>query len=149
MPDDELDELDDLYQDTLLDYYENLCCYGPLKPGDIVVEHENPLCGDMIQLGLHIVDNKIVHIQWYGRGCVISQSSASMMAEYVKNQPIEKVLDLSQQVIQMLRGESYYLPEEYREELESLKGVMKFPVRVKCASLAWNVIQDAIQKKTG
>ena len=143
MPEDELDEL---YQDILLDHYQHPRNCGHFDESEASGEGENPLCGDQIYVLVEVNGNKIENLKWHGRGCIISQSSASMMGELIPGRTIEEALKLSNQVILMLRGEKYDIPEDYMEDLESLKGVIKFPVRVKCATLAWNTVIDALQK---
>lgn len=136
--------LDELYREIILDHYKNPRGRGHLDPPKIVQEGMNPLCGDEITLELRINDGTIDDIKFSGQGCSISQASASMLVEAVRGKPIEEVQSLLRQVLAMLRGE-IEPDEEQFGEIAYLAGVRKFPVRVKCATLAWHTLEEALQ----
>jgi nitrogen fixation NifU-like protein len=137
--------ISDLYQEIILDHYRHPRGQGTLDEPKIHHEGVNPLCGDEVILELRVEDGRISDIRFGGRGCAISQASASMMVESVKGKTLEEVRALIQKVYAMLRGE---LTEELEElgELSALAGVSQVPVRVKCASLAWHTLEDALSQ---
>lgn len=140
--------LDELYQEIILDHYRHPRGRGHLDPPKVSHEGVNPLCGDEITLELRIVDGTVQDIKFSGQGCSISQASASMLTEAVKGKPVAEVEALIQQVLALLRGESEGDPETLGD-IAALSGVRKFPVRVKCASLAWHTLEEALNSAVG
>ncbi|MFZ5518191.1 MAG: Fe-S cluster assembly sulfur transfer protein SufU [Candidatus Zhuqueibacterota bacterium] len=141
-------EFEDLYQEVILDHYRHPRNFGSTVAQCIRVEHDNPVCGDHIALMLVMNSDGILEdIKFEGAGCAISMASASMMTEAVKDKSADDVLAMIQKILQSLRGEiaSDFLDEH--GDLSALKGVVKFPVRVKCATLAWHALKDAISLK--
>lgn len=136
-------DLEDLYRDILLDHYRHPRNHGKLPvPASCSADGANPLCGDQLSLELTLEDDRIVDIAFSGNGCSISQASASMMTEYVKGRTTAEArggIDAFQRM--MVEGEP--LGEEFGD-IEALVGVAKFPVRVKCASLAWKTLEQAL-----
>src|SRR5699024_7366604 len=106
-----------------------------IEDGSMTIDMNNPTCGDRIRLTLDVVDNVIKDAKFEGEGCSISMSSASMMSEAVKGHTIEKELHMSQEFSNMMREEHYEI-SNIRCECEVLSGVSKFPVHIKCATLA-------------
>lgn len=152
--------LEDLYREIILDHYRN-----PRNRGELVtppahrVEGFNPLCGDEIVVFLELDDEgRISDIRIGGQGCSISQSSASMMSAAVKGRTIAEVGDLTRAFKGMMSihesslggeaAEPEDLPDVKLGDLEALRGVVKFPVRIKCATLAWNTLAQAIDEAT-
>ena len=90
--------------------------------------------------------DRIAAIRFSGRGCAISQASASMMTEKVKGMRLEEALQFAEEFRQMMRGEKPFPPEGELEDLDALRGVREFPVRIKCATLAWDVLQRSLAK---
>jgi nitrogen fixation NifU-like protein len=138
-------DLEDLYRDILLDHYRRPRNRGKV-PGvaSCAADGSNPLCGDQLSLELTLADGRIAEIAFDGNGCSISQASASMMTEYVKGRTVEEAhagVDAFQRM--MIEGEA--VGEEYGD-IEALVGVAKFPVRVKCASLAWKTLAQALSE---
>ena len=133
--------LDDLYREIILDHHRNPRNRGTLEtpPARVAVGH-NPLCGDEIEVFLDVD----------GQGCSISQSSASMMSQAVKGRPITEVEALVRRFKAMMsipddEGNPIEAdPSVTLGDLEALQGVVKFPVRIKCATLAWNTLLDAL-----
>ncbi len=138
-------QLDELYQEIILDHYRNPRHKGPCPRCGRFVQHDNPLCGDEIILGVEVEGGRIKAIAHDGYGCSISQASASMMTEAALGQPVERALALGEAVRKMMHGEA---PGEEQEEalgdLMALEGVAKFPVRIKCALLPWMALKDAL-----
>lgn len=137
-------ELDDLYREVILDHYRNPRHRGSLSSPTISREGLNPLCGDEITLDLRIEDGVIRDVAFRGSGCSISQSSASMMTEAVLGKTLEEVRALFEDFTAMMQGSDRVDPESLGD-LEALVGVRKFPVRVKCATLAWHTLEEALQ----
>ena len=157
--------LEDLYREIILDHYRNPRNRGELPaPPAHRVEGFNPLCGDEIVVYLEVDDDDVVQdIKIGGQGCSISQSSASMMSAAVKGKTVDEVRDLTRAFKAMMsvhessleaEGESGEEPVEAPAEdvklgdLEALRGVVKFPVRIKCATLAWNTLAQGIDEAT-
>ena len=148
--------LEDLYKEIILDHYRNPRNRGELPPPACKTEGFNPLCGDEIVVYAEIADGKIVDIKMGGQGCSISQASASMMSAAIKGKSLDEVGELSTAVKSMMSiheqsledDDSGVLPEPPDVELgdlEALKGVVKYPVRIKCATLGWNTLAEALQ----
>jgi nitrogen fixation NifU-like protein len=136
-------ELDELYRELILDHYRHPHNKGKLE-GATHAEGYNPLCGDEIEMDLVLEGDTIEDIAFMGRGCSISQASASMMTDAVKGKDIEEASRLSESFRQMMT-EADSEPDPELGDLEAFQGVAKFAVRVKCATLAWRVLEDAIK----
>ena len=136
-------ELDELYRDIILDHYRNPRHRGSLASPTATHEGLNPLCGDEVTVELLVDGNRVAEVAYKGSGCSISQSSASMMTEAIDGKPLENVKRLSTDFTAMMRGEENVNPESLGD-LEALSGVRKFPVRVKCATLAWHTLEEAL-----
>ena len=140
-------DFDDLYQEIILDHYRHPRNFGEGEPNCISIEHENPVCGDQIKLMLHVNKQGIVDdIVFNGRGCAISMASASMMTEQVKGKPVEEVKQIIADILNAMRGEDNADLLDQYGDLTALKGVMKFPVRVKCATLSWHALEDLLEQ---
>jgi nitrogen fixation NifU-like protein len=139
--------IDELYQEIILDHYRHPRGRGTLEEPKIHQEGANPLCGDEVIIELRIADGRIGDIRFSGRGCSISQASASMLVEAVQGKTLPEVHALIQKVYAMIRGESHPDPEEMGD-LSALAGVRRFPVRVKCATLPWHTLEEALKTAT-
>jgi len=137
-------ELDDLYREVILDHYRNPRHRGSLESATVAHEGYNPLCGDQITVSLLMDGGVIRDIAFSGQGCSISQSSASMMTEAVAGKTEEEAEALFRDFTAMMQGTEEEAPESLGD-LEALMGVRKFPVRVKCATLAWHTLEEALQ----
>jgi len=135
--------LDEIYKEVILDHYKNPRNKREMPDAERTCSKNNPLCGDEITVFVHEEDGKVLDVSFVGQGCSISQSSASMMTEAVSGKTVEEVEALSGSVRAMLSG-GLDPDEETFGELVALKGVVKYPVRVKCAVLAWDVLQEAL-----
>ncbi len=137
--------LEDLYKEVILDHYRSPRNKGRLDPYDIVLERNNPLCGDEIELFLKFDGDKLEGISFDGKGCSISQASASMMAERLQGASIKDAADLAEGIKRMMAGEEEGEGDELGE-LIALKGVVKYPVRIKCALLGWDTLVEALEE---
>lgn len=135
--------LDEIYKEVILDHYKNPRNKRELPDAELICSKNNPLCGDEITVYVHAEDGKVLDVSFIGQGCSISQSSASMMTEAVSGKTVEGVEELATSVRGMLSGE-IEPDEDAFGELVALKGVVRYPIRVKCAVLAWDVLQEAL-----
>ena len=140
------DELDDVYQDVILAHYKNPRNRGTIQDPDIQYREFNPICGDEVVLQLRLKDGRITEVGSHGDGCSITQASASMMTELLKGKMLEEAERLSESFRQMMGGHSPS-EDELRQlgDLEALRGVRKFPVRIKCALLAWSALEEGLE----
>ena len=138
--------LEDLYREIILDHYKSPRNRGSLEPPAVRAEGHNPLCGDEIEVFIAVEDDKVSDIKISGQGCSISQSSASMMSAAVKGKPIAEVRALISRFKHMMSIEedSELDTSAPLGDLEALTGVVKFPVRIKCAVLSWNTLAEAL-----
>lgn len=137
--------LDALYQEIILDHFRSPRNFGKLDGPATSAHHENPSCGDQLDLQVVIDDEqRIGKIKFYGRGCAISQSSASMMTELVKGKTVAEVREAIASFKHMLTGEGEARVD--LGDLEALAGVKQFPVRVKCATLAWKALESCLDQ---
>jgi nitrogen fixation NifU-like protein len=137
--------LDDLYRELILDHYRNPRNKGTLIAPTCKSEGYNPVCGDEIAVELLLDGGVIKDVAFHGRGCSISQASGSMMTDAVKGKsPAEarKVVAAFKHMMTDPEDE----PAEELGDLEALQGVAKFPVRVKCATLAWRVLEEGLEE---
>jgi nitrogen fixation NifU-like protein len=145
MPVDRDVELDELYREIILDHYRSPRNRGSLEEPSISGEGDNPLCGDEVKLDLTIQGDRITAVRFLGRGCSISQASASMLTQAIMGLSLDEVESLFETFKGMMYS-SDQVDAESLGDLEALQGVRKFPVRVKCATLAWNVLQEALEQ---
>lgn len=141
------ESLQALYQEVIVDHNRNPRHFQVLSTANRQAEGYNPLCGDKLELYLEVVDNRIVNISFTGEGCAISIASASLMTESLKGKTLEEAT--------LLFSQFHHLITEDQEndlnqlgKLKVLAGVKAFPVRVKCATLAWHTLQAALKNKT-
>ncbi len=162
--------LEDLYREIILDHYRNPRNRGELPvPPAHRAEGFNPLCGDEIVVFVSVNSGKVTDVKISGQGCSISQSSASMMSAAVKGRTVDEARALTRAFKAMMSihestlegdgpdGEGHtdaveptdLLPDGVTlGDLEALKGVVKFPVRIKCATLAWNTLEQGLDEST-
>jgi nitrogen fixation NifU-like protein len=142
--------LDDLYREIILDHYRSPRNRGELPPPASHAVGHNPLCGDEIEVYLDVRDGVVADVKVGGQGCSISQSSASMMSAAVKGRSVDEVRALVHRFKAMMSIEELddAAAEVKLGDLEALQGVVKFPVRIKCAVLAWNTLVDALDHAT-
>jgi nitrogen fixation NifU-like protein len=135
--------LDEIYKEVILDHYKNPRNKREMPEAERSCSKNNPLCGDEITVYVHEDDGKVLDVSFVGQGCSISQSSASMMTESVAGKSRDEVEGLVGSFRGMMAGD-VEPDEDAFGELVALKGVVKYPIRVKCAVLAWDVLQEAL-----
>ncbi len=150
--------LEDLYREIILDHYRNPRNRGELPvPPAHMVEGFNPLCGDEVVIYLDVEEGKVTDLRINGQGCSISQSSASMMSAAVKGKTVEEARALTRAFKALMSIHEASLdgddgeavapdPEVKLGDLEALQGVVKFPVRIKCATLSWNTLTQGLDE---
>ncbi|HKA02999.1 MAG TPA: SUF system NifU family Fe-S cluster assembly protein [Acidimicrobiales bacterium] len=152
--------LEDLYREIILDHYRNPRNRGELPvPPAHRAEGFNPLCGDEVQVYLDVEGDTVADVRVTGQGCSISQSSASMMSQAVKGKSLDEARQLVRAFKSMMSIHEHELDGDdddtdgngdVREvklgDLEALRGVVKFPVRIKCATLAWNTLTQGLDE---
>jgi nitrogen fixation NifU-like protein len=137
--------LNELYQETILDHNRRPRHYGPLASANRRAEGFNPLCGDRLTIALELVDDRIVDIKFEGSGCAISKASASLMSEAVVGHTVGEAAALFDRFHAVVTGAmDVDLDAEALGKLSVFSGVREFPVRVKCATLAWHTLKAAI-----
>lgn len=139
--------LDDLYRELILDHYAHPRNRGEIPEPDIRVEGTNPLCGDELSIYVKLDGTTISDVRFVGRGCSISQASASMMTQQIKGKTLQEARALSGRFKAMMHGEA--VAEDELGDLMALQGVRKFPVRVKCATLSWVAIEQGMEEFEG
>lgn len=136
--------LEELYREVILDHYRSPRNRDPLATPQLSAEGVNPLCGDEVTVELDLDSDQIARISVRGHGCSISQSSGSMMSEAIRGLDRHQVASLASRFQEMLTAE-----EENGElalgDLEALKGVRRYPVRIKCALLPWTTLIEALE----
>ena len=145
--------LEDLYREIILDHYRTPRNRGELPtPPAVVAQGHNPLCGDEITVYLQVDDDRVSDVKVAGQGCSISQSSASMMSQAIMGKSVPEVRALvrkfkSMMSIEDTSGDDDGGPADVQlGDLEALQGVVKFPVRIKCATLAWNTLLESLHE---
>lgn len=145
--------LEDLYREVILDHYRNPRNRRRIERPDATASGVNPMCGDEINIELALNDGVVSDVAMQGQGCSISQSSASMMTEAIKGKSIEEIRGLTSKFRAMMsldEGEDPGLdperPGAVLGDMEALQGVRQYPVRIKCASLAWTTLLEALQE---
>jgi nitrogen fixation NifU-like protein len=142
-------ELEELYQEVILDHSRRPRNFGELPDAAVVVHGDNPACGDEIHLAVRFGhDGSLQDIKFTGHGCAISQASASMMTTKLKGKGRDETMSILRTFRDLVTGET---PTEARKlgDLQLMEGVRKFPQRVKCAMLAWRAVEQALQQTDG
>lgn len=137
--------LDDMYREVIMDHYKAPRGKKPIPRHDISSGGHNPACGDEITMEAEVDNGVLKEIHVDCQGCAISIASGSMLAEIVKGRSFEQIEQIADIVKKMLKGEIEELPEEYGD-IDALKGVRRFPVRVKCALLSWVTLVEGIRQ---
>ena len=140
-------EIGALYQEMILDHYRRPRNKGALENADATVEMKNPLCGDEITLQVVFEGDSVCDLRFSGRGCSISQASASMMTQLVKGKTTEEIDAIWNQFRGLVLGNAPAADDTQLGSLRALSGVARFPARVKCALLAWYALEEAIAER--
>jgi nitrogen fixation protein NifU and related proteins len=140
--------LRELYQEVILDHSRHPRHYGALENATHKAEGYNPLCGDRVTVTLALdAGGRVADIKFEGKGCAISQASASLMTELLAGKTAAEAEQLMQGFLHLVKGEKVGdLPDEAREHLEVMGGLSEFPMRVKCATLAWHAFKNAVEE---
>ncbi len=142
------DSLRELYQEVILDHSRHPRHFGALAGATHVGEGYNPLCGDRVKIYLSIdAQGRIAEIKFEGKGCAISQASASLMTDMLVGRTLDAAQTLMGGFLHLVKGEADggELDADDRERLEVMAGVSAFPMRVKCATLAWHTMKSALE----
>tara|TARA_B100001123_G_scaffold441759_2_gene583674 strand:- start:3157 stop:3606 length:450 start_codon:yes stop_codon:yes gene_type:complete len=135
--------LDELYKEIILDHYKSPRNRGKASKVDFHAHGVNPLCGDDIELTLTVDRDIIEEVKFDGHGCSISQASASILTETLVGLTLDQAHTKIEHVKSLFKGND--IVTEDLGDIEALQGVRKFPVRIKCATLAWNALQLSLQ----
>ena len=136
-------QLTDLYQEIILDHSKNPKKFGVLDRYTCTAEGNNPMCGDQLTVYVNVKDNIVSDVSYRARGCAISVASASIMSQMIKGKKLEEVNILFDKFHRLCMGEDIEEDED-TETLQALSGVSKFPTRVKCATMSWHAVKEAI-----
>jgi len=145
-----MSDLRDLYQELILDHGRRPRNFGPLAEATHDAIGHNPLCGDKITVHLRVSGDIVEGISFEGQGCAISQASASLLTEAVKGKRVDEVLALFRKLTAVVTGRDDDAAREGVElgKLAVFEGVRQYPMRVKCATLAWHTLHNALEGKT-
>ena len=136
--------VEDLYQEIILDHYRAKHHSGLREPYAEQVHHVNPSCGDEVTLRVHLDGDQVTDVSYDGVGCSISQASTSVMTDLVIGHDVDRGLALYEEFLTLMQGQGRVTPDEDRlEDGIAFAGVAKFPARVKCALLGWSAFKDA------
>ena len=138
-------DLRELYQEVILDHNKHPRNYSELKGHNCQAEGYNPLCGDHLYIYLHCADDRISDISFTGSGCAISKASASIMTTMLKGKTLEEARDIFRSFHKLITSDETQSDLEALGKLAVFSGVREFPVRVKCASLAWHTMKSDLE----
>jgi len=141
------DSLRELYQEVILDHSRHPRHFGALADATHTGEGYNPLCGDRVKLTMAVdASGRIADIKFEGKGCAISQASASLMTDMLAGRSIGEAEKLMSGFLHLVKGEDASgLDGDDRDRLNVLAGISEFPMRVKCATLAWHTMKSALE----
>ena len=134
-----------LYQEVILDHYRRPRNKGALAAPTGTASLRNPLCGDEVDVHVEMHDGKVTDVRFGGRGCSISQASASMMTELIKGHTSDEVHALGERFAAMIRGDAEAASDAVLGQARALSGVSRFPTRVRCAMIAWEAVARAVK----
>jgi nitrogen fixation NifU-like protein len=139
--------LRELYQEVILDHSRHPRHFGKLKHATNTAQGYNPLCGDRVSVYLIVGrDERIADVKFEGKGCAISQASASLMTDMIVGRTVAEAEQLMAGFLNLVKGENVEgLNDDDRERLDVMAGVSAFPMRVKCATLAWHTMKSALE----
>ena len=135
--------LQEFYKEVVLDHYQHPRNRGELENADIEEHLYNPLCGDQVTVYANLRDGKVADVRFTGRGCSISQASASMLTERLSGKGREEAEGEIESFLEMMRTEE----NEELGDLVALKGIIQTPNRIRCATLAWNALKQGLDDK--
>jgi nitrogen fixation NifU-like protein len=138
--------LDSLYQQLILEHYKSPRNRGEMADAQVEVHMRNPTCGDEIKLQLRVEDGRIAQVTHTGQGCSISQAAVSMMSQQLTDASVEDAVDVARRFTALMHGDESVARDRSLGDLRALAGVSKFPVRVKCALLGFDALQEALKQ---
>jgi nitrogen fixation NifU-like protein len=141
-----MSELTELYQEVILDHTRRPRNFGSLENATHQAEGHNPLCGDSVAVSLQLEGDVVRDIRFQGKGCAISTASASMMTEFLKGREASLLEAAFRRFQDLVTGRAIESPEDLGK-LAAFAGVAAFPVRVKCATLAWHTVKAALENR--
>lgn len=141
-----MSELMDLYQEVIVDHDRRPRNFGNLEHATHRAEGHNPLCGDRVAVSLHLEGDVVRDIRFEGKGCAIATASASMMTEFLKGRKAALLAEAFGRFQDLVTGKAIEPPEDLGK-LMAFAGVAAFPVRVKCATLAWHTVKAALENR--
>jgi len=141
----ETPQLSSLYQQLILEHYRNPRNKAELEEKTVEIHMANPVCGDEIRLQLRIEGDEIAEAKFIGQGCSISQAAISMMTTRLQGAKIEDATALARRFTEMMHGDEDASKDRTLGDLRALQGVSKFPVRIKCALLGFDALQEALK----
>ncbi len=150
-----MNELDELYQTLILDHNKSPRNFRELIGCSGHAEGRNPLCGDVFNVWVEVEDGVVTDVSFLGQGCAISKASASMMTTTIKGKPVAEVRALFDRFHQVVTGKTSVTGDDKKEArkalgcLSAFAGVSAFPIRVKCATLAWHAMMKAVEEGSG
>ena len=140
-------ELRELYQQIILDHNKNPRNFGKIDAANRVREGYNPLCGDHLHVYLHVAGDTIADISFEGSGCAISKASASLMTAALKGKPVPEAVAMFEKFQEMVTAEvDAPVDDQSLGKMAIFAGVREFPMRVKCATLAWHTMKAAVDE---
>jgi len=142
----ETPQLSSLYQQLILEHYRNPRNKAELDEKTVEIHMANPVCGDEIRLQLRIDDNQIVEAKFVGQGCSISQAAISMMTTKLQGASLDEADALAARFTELMHGDEEAAKDKSLGDLRALQGVSKFPVRIKCALIGFDALQEALKK---
>ena len=141
--------LRELYTGAILRHNRTPHNFGEIADADITAKGYNKACGDDMRIFVRLEDEVVKEVTFLGRGCAVSQSSASMMTDRMKGKSLSDALEFVEEFKKMIHGEKEFSDTEDFKELSSLRGVLQYPVRAKCASLAWDTLELGVAEYRG
>lgn len=145
----ETPQLSSLYQQLILEHYRNPRNKSELDEKTVEIHMANPVCGDEIRLQLRIEGDQIADAKFVGSGCSISQAAVSMMTTRLQGTRVDEAQELAVRFTEMMHGDAAAAGDKSLGDLRALQGVSKFPVRIKCALLGFDALQEALKKEAG
>ena len=139
-----VEQLDELYREVILEHFKHPSHSGELPDAQVKAEGANPLCGDEVTFYLKLANGRIVAARFHGKGCAISQAASSMLTQQLEGKTVGDVTRLIEAMKGLMQGQEPD-PQVDLGDLEALSGVRKFPVRIKCAALSWNVVEQGLK----
>jgi nitrogen fixation NifU-like protein len=138
--------LNSLYQQLILEHYRNPRNKSELPDKTVEIHMRNPTCGDEIRLQLRVEDGRIADARFVGQGCSISQAAVSMMTQLIKGRSLDEADGVAERFKAMMHGDPDPAKDKAMGDLRALAGVSRFPVRVKCALLGFDALQEALKR---